>query len=589
MNFRNTKKRNVNINKKYTRSNRQIYNKKMMGGDYMLQEHELQSFNKFIQKNLVNNKEDGIIPPIRGLEDFLTEETTEANVLMDSQEYIDILSPKIESTDHFDTKRLTLSDFNKYYNKTFADTNNSKENKVITTFKQLIIDINTIIDDNDSLNKDSDDIKLLKIMNILYKSYHKEDEKNIWPLNKCLGNKTIKKYLIKYIIILLNTLAYNKSQIIEFNRANVLESIKLIGRCNRGINKFFPKEFFTRFERYLFGEEDKNTFKTNMKNMTYQSFVQNEIMNYENLYEKGFVSSSEMIKAVENTANKTIWLENPAIIQSVSVSTGIALNLAKVDPTSVSTEIHNSIHNIQLANALGAIATPILAPIITYFALYASTQMYKFETIQKLQKNYDINNKFITWLHSTGYLPKQISVTSGIKGKELPVIQCPTNVDDYFTKLTKYFTEINKIITGYFDRYMYKLQFYLDIYKIICENSLNPEPIKIDDPKQKREADFNDYHKILEDAEKNIARIDESDKNDLHDKLNEIFKFLEINEFEEFKTICPSNVLSRQQYKNIIKKVKTYFTSGEKAKDKDKLVTQIKKTCDRRIAKAAEK
>jgi hypothetical protein len=64
----------------------------------------------------------------------------------------------------------------------------------------------------------------------------------------------------------------------------------------------------------------------------------------------------------------------------------------------------------------------------------------------------------------------------------LPILDCPSDVDTHFIKLTKYFKIINNCVSEYYDRHMYKLTFYLEIYKIICEDSLNPNSETITAP-----------------------------------------------------------------------------------------------------------
>jgi hypothetical protein len=167
-------------------------------------------------------------------------------------------------------------------------------------------------------------------------------------------------------------------------------------------------------------------------------------------------------------------------------------------------------------------------------------------------------------------MPKISLQKKGINNP-LPILDCPSDVDTHFINLTKYFKEINKVISGYFDKHMYKLQFYLDIYKIICEDSLNPEPVNT---VETRDSIFNEHKKKLTSIDAQIENyITPRIKKLFNDELNKLFEFLD---FE--KLSCENtNKLQRKHYKKIIEEVINYFNDGEKPEMKATLVGLISK------------
>ena len=197
---------------KRLKSKRHNFTEKKIGGDDTLTSEDEKLFKEiFIKNKLVNN----IKKPIEGLKLFDT-------ALFDDPSYETIIEkiildcPDNQDISFHSKKELKLVNFNKLLVKDIGEKTTS--GKVKDTFYKLTENINNILSGKDSIiNKDNDESKLLKISILLSKSYHKTSAKEKWVLNSCNEpTRRIKNYLIKYILCLFKTIAYNKKQIMSF-------------------------------------------------------------------------------------------------------------------------------------------------------------------------------------------------------------------------------------------------------------------------------------------------------------------------------------------------------------------------------------
>ena len=392
---------------------------------------------------------------------------------------IDDVSPgqrRQEAINNIDTRIQTLiPDYNKITaNSEFKNWNSYFQDKELYTpeFINIIQQIYTIVVTYD----DDENVKYTNVGKAFF--------------NLSCNNNNYGERLIKHIINLNKVKAWNKKILKLKLKQTIISVINLIGNCDYDmLSRNLASGIKLKTGMWLNGflEPDKEIEYTyDVVKLEVVNLVRSQIILLKSYFDQDIVTSKEL--EINVKMNKPYWLENPAIIASMTAVTNTFLSLstfqAKLSETplvnTVARSINNSfiptlLHSLPItAVAVTGMLTGFLVPVAALGMLALGTYTYNkisnSDYVKIKNRNKELNIK-------------TIEITDEFKNQNLITTNnCGLSLDapDYYKKFEQALQLENDYLTESAQNYdiIVSLSYnFVNIYSIICQDVFQPPPI----------------------------------------------------------------------------------------------------------------
>jgi hypothetical protein len=458
---------------KKTKMNRNKKNIRQIGGTNLLEFNSNDSeifdkiylLNNYAKKTEIISDEAANTPKLLlGYNYFLQqkseEEYIELTLTYPPEDYQTYVGRREEAEEKF-------IDINKYYNKSLNEIETS--NKNFKDFMIFLNDIDYILykNENEELNESEILIKIKELF-----------------LNRCVKLKNIKEYFKKYILILFSILAYNKEILRLLLKKLLQDTIIKIGFCDENIfaiKSDITGQITSFFEKGTGQIEESRAIKARkISKAVYQN-----LLNLDNIYNSGYVSSFEYAKLIQKTKNDPNWTR---IINAGKI-TGLTLATSGIINTFVDEQlteqikspvafISNTFHTtISTANILASLGIPIFSSFVAFTVMAVISS----KTYKELEDNFNTNlkmrqliNKYLYTFDraSNNFILKPYYLSSQFKDDRACSYNTKTidylkRFDDSKNSIMNYTAYCNQ----YFDIYLKKVFLSFKIYFALFEKT----------------------------------------------------------------------------------------------------------------------
>ena len=378
-------------------------------------------------------------------------------------------------------------------------------NNIDTLIQALIPDYNTITENSEFKNWNSyfQDRELYtpEFINIIQQIYTiivtYDDDENVKYTNigkaffnlSCNNNNYGIRF-VKHIINLNKVKAWNKKILKLKLKQTIISVINLIGDCDYNMlsrNLASDVKLKTGMVLNTFLEPEKESEYTyNAVKLEAVNLVRSQIILLKSYFDQDIVTSKELETNVK--MNKPYWLENPAIIASMTAVTNTFLSLstfqAKLSETpfvnNVASSINSSfiptlLHSLPItAVVVTGMLTGFLVPVASLGMLALGTYIYNKisnnDYVKIKNRNKELNIKTI---EITDYYKKQNLIITNTCGLS-------ADAPKYYKKFEQALELENNYITESAQNYdlIVTLSYnFVNIYSIICQDVFQPPPI----------------------------------------------------------------------------------------------------------------
>jgi hypothetical protein len=397
-------------------------------------------------------------------------------------------------------------------------------NSINIEIQNLIPEYNTITENSEFKHQNSyfndEGVYILEFKNIIQQTdtiiFTYDDDENVKYTNigkaffniSCNNNNYNLRF-IKHIINLNKVKVWNKQILLLKLQRTMIKLINNIGNCDYNILsrnmsssvKYSSGKVFNKVmnasERFILGdasdavddETEYDATKLEAVNM-----VRSRLILLKSFYDQNIVTSKEL--EINVKMNKPYWLENPAIIASMTAVTNTFLSLstfqARLTETPFVSKLTSSINKsfipallhslpitaVVVAGMLSGLLVPVASLGILALGTYVSKKINESDYVKIKNRNKELN---LQTIEITNEFKKENLIPETDGRNRLP-LSCAISgsAGEYYTRFERalelednYFNES----TQNYDTIVTLSYNYVNIYSIICQNVFQPQPI----------------------------------------------------------------------------------------------------------------